>query len=131
VSGRFLLRRIIDDAAGRPDKPLAPRAYPRNLGTREIEERAMKQTSLWDTRGLIADALAMEGLSVEENRAIFFDWAFGLAEPERAAEAARDLLTLHRTAENADHAMIALLEDAANGAAAGRGRTGRRRPAEA
>ncbi len=87
----------------------------------------MKRTSRWDTRGLIADALAMEGLSVEENRAIFFDWAFGLAEPERAAEASRDLLALHRTPDNADHAIIALLEDAANGAAAARGRTGRRR----
>ncbi len=87
----------------------------------------MKQTSRWDTRGLIADALSMEGLSVEENRAIFFDWAFGLSEPECAGEAARDLLELHRTAENADHAMIALLEEAANGAAAMRGRTGRRR----
>ena len=87
----------------------------------------MKQTSRWDTRGLIADALIMEGLSVEENRAIFFDWAFGLAEPDRAAEASRELLALHRTAENADHAMIALLEEAANGAAQHRGRTGRRR----
>ncbi len=90
----------------------------------------MKQTSRWDTRGLIADALAMEGLSVEENRAIFFDWAFGLAEPESAAEAARDLLTLHRTEQNADHAMIGLLEEAANGAASRQGRTGRRRRLE-
>ena len=89
----------------------------------------MKQTSRWDTRGLVADALAMEGLSVEENRAIFFDWAFGLAEPESAAEAARDLLALHRTEANADHAMIALLEQAAGGAAPQRGRTGRRRKA--
>jgi len=87
----------------------------------------VKSTSRWDTRGLIADALSMEGLSVEENRAIFFDWAFGLKEPEQAAEAARDLLELHRTPENADHAMIALLKDAANGAAPSRGRTGRRR----
>lgn len=90
----------------------------------------MKNTSRWDTRGLIADALSMEGLSVEENRAIFFDWAFGLAEPERAAEASRDLLDLHRTEENADHAIIGLLEEAANGAAVGRGRTGRRRRME-
>ncbi len=87
----------------------------------------MKNTSRWDTRGLIADALSMEGLSVEENRAIFFDWAFGLAEPDRASEASRDLLALHRTTENADHAMIGLLEEAANGAAVQRGRTGRRR----
>ena len=87
----------------------------------------MKRTSRWDTRGLIADALSMEGLSEEENRAIFFDWAFGLEQPERAAEASRDLLALHRTAENADHAMIGLLEQAASGAAPSRGRTGRRR----
>lgn len=91
----------------------------------------MKQTSPWDTRGLIADALTMEGLSVEENRAIFFDWAFGLDEPERAAEASRALLALHRTPDNADHAMIALLEGAANGAAVQRGRTGRRRRQDA
>ena len=89
----------------------------------------MKQTSRWDTRGLVADALVMEGLSVEENRAIFFDWAFGLAEPEQAAQASRDLLALHRTPKNADHPMISLLEDAANGAAPRRGRTGRRRAA--
>ena len=87
----------------------------------------MKSTSRWDERGLIADALAMEGLSVEENRAIFFDWAFGLKEPERAGEAARDLLALHRTDANAGHAIIALLEDAAQGSALPRGRTGRRR----
>ena len=87
----------------------------------------MKNTSPFDPRGLIADALVMEGLSVEENRAIFFDWAFGLAEPEQATEAAQALLTLHRTPENADHAMIALLEDAARGSAVARGRTGRRR----
>jgi len=88
---------------------------------------AVKQTSRWDTRGLIADAMSMEGLSVEENRAIFFDWAFGLADPEHAAEASRDLLALHRTSDNADHAMIHLLEQAANGAALRKGRTGRRR----
>ena len=90
----------------------------------------MKQTSEWDHRGLIADALAMEGLSVEENRAIFFDWAFGLPDPEKAAEAAKALLVLHRTEENADHAMIRLLEDGAAGSAVARGRTGRRRRVE-
>lgn len=87
----------------------------------------MKQTSEWDQRGLIADALSMEGLSIEENRAIFFDWAFGLKEPDRAAEAASALLALHRTEGNADHAMIRLLEEGAQGIAAARGRTGRRR----
>ncbi len=91
----------------------------------------MKNTSRWDTRGLIADALALPDLAVEEHRAIFFDWAFGLDEPERAAEAARELLALHRTDENAGHTIIALLENAANGSALPRGRTGRRRGARA
>ena len=86
----------------------------------------MKQTSEWDRRGLIADALAMEGLSVEENRSIFFDWAFGLAEPERAREAAAALLTLHRTDANADHPMILLLEEASTGTARAARRGGRR-----
>jgi len=72
----------------------------------------MKQTSEWDKRGLISEALAMEGLSLEENRSIFFDWAFGLPEPERAAEAAQNLLDLHRNEENAKHPIIALLQDA-------------------
>ncbi len=89
----------------------------------------MKNTSRWDKRGLIADALTMEGLSVEENRVIFFDWAFGLDEPERAAEASRDLLALHKTSDNSTHAMILLLENAANGSAMPRGRTARRRSA--
>ncbi len=87
----------------------------------------MKQTSEWDHRGLIADALVMENLYVEEHRSIFFDWAFGLKEPEHSAEAAAALLAIHRTDENADHPMIKLLEDAAKGAAKQRGRTGRRR----
>ena len=87
----------------------------------------MKQTSEWDRRGLIADALAMEGLSVEENRSIFFDWAFGLDQPERAREAAAALLTLHRTDANADHPMIRLLEEATAEPTGRRGRSGRRR----
>lgn len=87
----------------------------------------MKQTSEWDRRGLIADALSMEGLTVEENRSIFFDWAFGLDQPEAAREAATALLALHRTAENANHPMIALLEEAIAQPLHREGRTGRRR----
>lgn len=84
-----------------------------------------------DPRNLIGDALVMEGLSVEENRSIFFDWAFGLKEPEHAAASASALLAIYRTDVTAAHPMIRLLEQAAGGAATGRGRTGRRRAAAA
>lgn len=82
---------------------------------------------LHDPRNLIGDALIMEGLSVEENRSIFFDWAFGLKNPETAAEAASALLAVYRTDETASHPMIALLEQAAKGPATRGGRTNRRR----
>ena len=82
-----------------------------------------------DPRNLIGDALIMEGLTVEENRSIFFDWAFGLKEPEAAPASAQALLEIYRTPETADHAMIKLLEQAASGPAQKRGRTNRRREA--
>lgn len=72
----------------------------------------MKNTSKWDKRGLISEALAMEGLTAYEYRSIFFDWAFGLENPESAGEAAKELLALHKTDDNADHEIIRLLEDA-------------------
>ena len=82
-----------------------------------------------DPRNLIGDALIMEGLTVEENRSIFFDWAFGLKEPEQAPASAAALLALYRTGETAEHPMIRLLEQAASGPAQKRGRTNRRREA--
>lgn len=84
---------------------------------------------LHDPRNLIGDALVMEGLSDSEIRSIFFDWAFGLKEPESAAASAHALLGIYRTQATAAHPMIRLLEQAAAGAAAARGRTGRRRKA--
>ena len=86
-----------------------------------------EDAKIHDPRNLIGDALAMEGLSVEEHRSIFFDWAFGLKEPESAAASAAALAAIYRTEATADHPMIALLEQAARGAAPARGRTGRRR----
>ena len=82
-----------------------------------------------DPRNLIGDALIMEGLTVEENRSIFFDWAFGLKEPESAPASARALLDIYRTRDTAEHPMIKLLEQAADGPARKRGRTNRRREA--
>jgi len=83
-----------------------------------------------DPRNLIGDALIMEGLSIEENRSIFFDWAFGLKQPEEAPAAAKALLELYRSEKTANHPMIALLEQASGGPAQSRGRTRRRRGAD-
>jgi len=71
----------------------------------------------------------MERLTVEENRSIFFDWAFGLKQPETAPDSAQALLAIYRTEETAAHPMIHLLEQAATGPAKKRGRTNRRREA--
>ena len=80
-----------------------------------------------DPRNLIGDALGMEGLSVEQHRSIFLDWAFGLERPEDAPAMAADLLARWRDEAPEGHPMIALLEEAAAGPATRRGRTGRRR----
>jgi len=82
-----------------------------------------------DPRNLIGDALIMEGLTVEENRSIFFDWAFGLKQPEAAPASALALLAIYRNDATAEHPMIRLLEQAASGPASKRGRTNRRREA--
>lgn len=86
-------------------------------------------TKIHDPRNLIGDAMIMEGLTESEYRSIFFDWAFGLKEPETAPASARALLAVYRTEATADHPMIRLLDQAAKGTAKGRGRTGRRREA--
>jgi hypothetical protein len=88
-----------------------------------------EDAKIHDPRNLIGDALIMEGLTVEENRSIFFDWAFGLKQPETAPASARALLDVYRTEETAAHPMVLLLEQAANGPATKRGRTNRRREA--
>lgn len=88
--------------------------------------------SQWDKRGIIRDALSLEGLSESECRSIFFDWAFGLEKPEMAAQAARELLQVHSQTEHTDHPILGLLANAAQGgqlAVQGRrgGRSGRRK----
>ena len=89
----------------------------------------MKQTSKWDKRGLISEALKMEALSPQETRSIFFDWAFGLEDTTHAAEAAKDLLDLHKTDANADSEMIRLLTEAMSTPPQDRRRSGRGRRA--
>jgi hypothetical protein len=79
-----------------------------------------------DPRDLIHDAYRIEGIAMEECRAIFFDWAIGLeagVDPVLAAK------TLHTdlAAKNPDHPMTALLAEASLGGKPKSGRKGRRR----
>lgn len=78
-----------------------------------------------DPRNLIAEAFRIEGIGAEDCRSIFFDWALGLPEGTDPAAAAKALKDHHRPPQ--DHPMTRLLDQAAAGMAASRGRTGRRR----
>ena len=79
-----------------------------------------------DPRALIAEAYRMEGIAVEDARAIFFDWALGLPAGTDAGAAANRLLAHHADAP-ADHPMTALLREAVAGGATARRRGGVRR----
>ncbi len=78
-----------------------------------------------DPHDLIHEAYRIEGIVVEECRAIFFDWALGLdAEVDMVAAAK----TLHTdlAGKNPDHPMSGLLAEASLGMVPGRRRRGRR-----
>jgi hypothetical protein len=79
-----------------------------------------------DPHDLIHDAYRIEGIGPEECRAIFFDWALGLAEGLDMVAAAK---TLHAdlAGEKPDHPMSGLLAEASLGMTQRTGRSGRRR----
>lgn len=80
-----------------------------------------------DPRHLIEEAYRIDGISVEDCRAIFFDWALGLPVERDATAAAAALLAHHEPP--AEHPMTTLLQEALQGAiihrARKRGRRGR------
>lgn len=78
-----------------------------------------------DPRALVAEAYRIEGLTVEDARSIFFDWALGLPAGSDAAAAARRLLEHHQGPE--EHPMTGLLRDATRGPIGGGRRGGRNR----
>lgn len=74
-----------------------------------------------DPRSLIYEAYRIEGLTVEDARTIFLDWALGLPAGTDAAAAARALLA-HHAGQPDDHPMSILLTEAAAHTASGPGR---------
>ncbi|MDT8343852.1 MAG: hypothetical protein RQ752_05425 [Thermohalobaculum sp.] len=77
-----------------------------------------------DPRGLILEAFRIEGIVIEEARAIFLDWVLGLAPGEDPARAAEALIAYHAAPEG--HPMTALLREAARRGAARAVRSGGR-----
>lgn len=80
-----------------------------------------------DPRGLIAEAYRIDGLSLDEARSIFFDWALsrpdGAGTPDAAAQIA-GLLTALGAEHPADHPMSVVLSEGLPGTAAPKGRRG-------
>ncbi len=88
----------------------------------------MDAAKRYDPRNLIREAYRIEGISADDCRSIFFDWALGLDAAEDPPTAAEALLGHH--APDPDHPMTKLLREAASevGNAAPRRRTRRRAP---
>lgn len=87
-----------------------------------------------DSRALIKEAFAMEGIVEADCRSIFFDWALGLPS-DVDQHAAIETLLGHYEPIEPDHPMIAVLKEGVGrreggpdvSAASGRRRGGRRR----
>lgn len=73
-----------------------------------------------DPKRLIAESFRIDGITAEECRSIFVDWALSLPDGITAAEAARVLLDAHAPkingAGDAAHPMIAVLVEGARAA---------------
>ncbi|WP_340108732.1 hypothetical protein [Pikeienuella sp. HZG-20] len=65
-----------------------------------------------DPRALILDAYRIEGIGAADCRAIFLDWALGVA-PERDMAADARRLLAHHGPSAPDHPMTAILRDSA------------------
>lgn len=74
-----------------------------------------------DPRSLIFEAYRIDGLTAEDARTIFLDWALGLPAGTDAANAAR-ALRKHHGHQPEDHPMSVLLAEAAAAPSGGRGR---------
>lgn len=79
-----------------------------------------------DPRGLIFESYRIDGISIEECRSIFFDWALGLPMGDDMAAALRELQTVY--ADKApDHPMSGIIADGLTKANVPGRRRGRRR----
>jgi hypothetical protein len=90
----------------------------------------MKKGTSDDPKGLIFEAYRIEGITTEECRTIFLDWALSLPDGSDSRKALQDLLE-HYAPQAPDHPMAAVMREGLQGLSQ-RGRRGgwRSRPRE-
>ena len=79
-----------------------------------------------DPRGLIHESFRIEGISVQDCRTIFLDWALGLPADADPRDAIRQALAHYRP-QFPDHPMIGVLDEGLSRPAIGARRRGGRR----
>lgn len=84
----------------------------------------MRETRPDDPRGLIREAYRIDGITPEQCRSIFFDWALGLP-PDIDQNAAVARLHSVHAPDAPDHPMTKVLSDGMTAAPAPRRRGGR------
>jgi len=85
----------------------------------------MTQNPLFDPKGLIQDAFAIEGIAAPECRSIFLDWALGLPPGRDVRTEVARLLAHYGDQAPASHPMLETLQAALQQPNAPRRRGGR------
>jgi hypothetical protein len=83
-------------------------------------------TEVYDPKGLIRDAFAIEGIGAPECRSIFLDWALGVPQQFDMRDEVRKLITLFEGEHQADHPMLVTLSEALHDAGTPRRKGGRK-----
>lgn len=83
----------------------------------------MKGASITDPKALIYEAFRIDGITEEQCRSIFLDWALSLPGDQDAKQAIRTLLQQH-AAEAPDHPMGEILRQGLTGMASPKRRGG-------
>lgn len=84
----------------------------------------MKDADGIDPKGLIREAYRIEGISQEECRSIFLDWALSLPDGQQAQAAIAELLDRYGQEAGTDHPMTVVLSAGLTRMAAPRRRGG-------
>ena len=77
----------------------------------------MTKPDLYDPKGLIREAFAIENIGAPECRSIFLDWALGLPSGHDTREEVRKLLAHYAPKAATDHPMVQTLHAALENAA--------------
>ncbi|MCD1627912.1 MAG: hypothetical protein ACU0B7_03795 [Paracoccaceae bacterium] len=74
----------------------------------------MKKGHTDDPKGLIFEAYRIDGITTEECRTIFLDWALSLPDGSDSRKALEDLLA-HHAPQAPDHPMTAVMREGLHG----------------